>query len=113
MRRLVERAVEVSGGNLTDFAEGRRDHRLKRDGGLGLALSQMIRDAADRHVFHHPGHPPRWIGGDDALRGRLPRVWEGEDPSLGPEYSLSYGVLPRDMTVERRWVTDLLPARTS
>lgn len=90
----------------------RRDHRLKLDGGLGLALSQMIRDAANRHIFYHPQHAPLWVDRNDSLRGRVPRVWEGDDLALAPEYYLSYGVLPPDMTVERRWLTEHPPPRT-
>ncbi|HUP86890.1 MAG TPA: DUF4238 domain-containing protein [Acidimicrobiales bacterium] len=88
------------------------DHRLKFDGGMGLALSEIIRDAADRHLLHHPVHPPQAVHSSD-IRPRLARPWEGEDPKRSPQYSLSYNVLPAEYGVERRWLNEHPPRRSA
>ena len=89
------------------------DHRLKFDGGLGLALSEIVRDAADRHLLHHPIHPPTSGYSSGDARPRLARPWEGEDPKRSPQYSLSYNVLPDEYGVERRWLSEHPPRRTA
>jgi hypothetical protein len=93
-------------------------HRVKFDGGLGLALSEIIRDAADqhllhhpKHLLHHPKHPPLWLHSARDRRPRLARPWEREDPKLSPEYALSYNVLPSQYGVEQRWLTEHPPLR--
>lgn len=88
------------------------EHRLKFDGVMGLALSEIIRDAADRHLLHHPVHAPPAVRGGDA-RPRLARRWEGEDPTRSPQYSLSYNVLPAEYGVERRWLNEHLSRRSA
>lgn len=89
----------------------RVDHRLKLDGSVGLFVSEILRDAADRHVLHHPGHEPPWVEEPHDTRSRLPRPWRGEDHSA-PEYCVSYAVLPDDLTVERRWLSQHPPQQS-
>ena len=72
---------------------------------MGIALSEIIRDAADRHLFHHPDHIPAWTLNREH-RPRLAKPWIGEDPERSPSYYLSYNVLPDGYGVERRWLTD-------
>lgn len=86
----------------------RIDHRIKLDGGLGLFVSEILRDAADRFILHHPAHEPPWLERPLDIRPRLPRPWRGEDHST-PEYYVSYAVLSDDVTVERRWLSDHPP----
>lgn len=81
------------------------DHRLKLDGGMGVSFSQMVRDAADRHLFHRPCHPPPWVE-RHTDSSRVTRLWEGEDLELGPEYYISYATMHADLAVERRWIEE-------
>ncbi|MCX0247897.1 DUF4238 domain-containing protein [Streptomyces drozdowiczii] len=82
----------------------RSDHRLKMSGGLGLAFNQIIYDAADAYLVHHPQHDPfkLWQPHDGP---RLPRPWDAIDHPA-PSYAFSYGTLPELATVERRWLTE-------
>lgn len=86
----------------------RVDHRIKLDGGLGLFVSEILRDAADRYILHHPEHEPPWAAQFRDIRPRLPRPWRGESHS-SPEYYVSYAVLPDHVTVERRWLSEHPP----
>jgi hypothetical protein len=85
-------------------AAKRRDHLAKLDGGLGMALSAIMYEAADQYVFCHPGHDPfprlRLEG------PRLPAPWRDAEPASGPEWLLNYGVIPLGNTIERRWMTE-------
>lgn len=89
----------------------RVDHREKLDGGLGLFFNDAIWAAADRLVFYHPQHNPIPHTADRSSRGpRLPPPGTG-DENRGPQYAISYGVLPPDFTVERRWLAEHPPPR--
>jgi hypothetical protein len=93
--------------NVVNLREDRRkqvDHRMKLDGGMGYLLSQIIRDAATRHTFHHPDHPPHPNLHDDTPR--LPRPWDGDDLTNSPEYYISYATFPADAAIERTWLTN-------
>lgn len=83
----------------------RRDHRLTLDG-TGLILLDIVRDAADRYLFHHPDHAFHLTIG----RGpRLPTPWTGDQRTRGPEYIIEYETLPSHLTVESRWVREHPP----
>jgi hypothetical protein len=89
----------------------RADHREKLDGGLGLFFNDAIWAAADRLVFYHPQHNPIAHFADKSGRGpRLPAPGTGGENGA-PQYAISYGVLPPDLTVERRWLTEHPPPR--
>lgn len=89
----------------------RSDHREKLDGGLGIFFNDAIFAAADKQVFYHPDHNPVPQLASRTHQGpRLPQPGTADENS-GPEYAISYGVLPRDMTVERRWLTEHPPPR--
>lgn len=103
------RFLFLPGVTLLEDPRKRVDHRLKFDGGLGIALSEIIRDAADQHLLHHPRHRPPWLHDTRDIRPRLARAWEGEDPEMSPQYSVSYNVLPPQYGVERRWLTEHPP----
>ncbi|MXQ63144.1 DUF4238 domain-containing protein [Actinomadura rayongensis] len=80
----------------------RIDHRMVFQGAMGLALVQIVYDAADALIAHHPLHDPwrHW----KPTGPRLPAPWEGEHhPS--PEYAIEYNTLPPNETVEKRWTT--------
>lgn len=83
----------------------RVEHRTKLDGGFGLFFNDVIWAAADRLVFWHPEHDPTgYMTGID--RGpRLPSPGTGTEDSV-PQYAVMYGVLPPDMTVDRRWLAE-------
>jgi hypothetical protein len=84
----------------------RVDHREKLDGGLGIFFNDVIWAAADRQVFYHPDHNPIPALADRSRQGpRLPAPGTADENSA-PQYAISYGVLPPDMTVERRWLTE-------
>lgn len=104
------RFLLLPGSALQDDWRKRTDHRLKFDGGMGIVLSEIIRDAADRHLFHHPDHIPAWTLNNE-YRPRLAKPWVGEDPERSPSYYLSYNVLPNEYGVERRWLTEHPPPR--
>lgn len=105
------RFLFLPGGSMLEDRRKRVDHRLKFDGGMGLALSEFTRDAADRHLFHHPLHAPPWLRETSEARPRLARAWLGEALALSPRYSLSYPTLPDEYGVERRWLTEHPPPR--
>ncbi|MFI7690606.1 DUF4238 domain-containing protein [Nonomuraea sp. NPDC049655] len=96
----------------------RFDHLLKLDGAVGLFVTQVIYDAADTHVFHHPDHNP--LEFITPKGPRLPTPWAdgcapdekyaGLNPQ-GPEYVLDYEVLRPGSTVDRRWVSEHLPRK--
>lgn len=88
----------------------RRDHREKLDGGLGTFFNDVIWAAADKQVFYHPAHNP--IPDMTRIGGRGPRLPPpGTEDKVGPRYAISYGVLPPNMTVERRWLDEHPPRR--
>lgn len=89
----------------------RKDHRLKLDGGMGIFLSVAIRDAAERHVFPHPEHPPHQGSGVPAEGPRQPRLWAADVKSSGAQYVISYDTLAPTLTVERRWIENPAPHR--
>lgn len=102
------RFLLLPGSALQEDWRKRKDHRFKFDGGMGVALSEIIRDAADRHLFHHPDHVPVWtVNSED--RPRLAKPWRGDDPERSPSYYLSYEVLPDEYGVERRWLIEHPP----
>lgn len=86
-----------------------QDHRVVF-GGEGLILLDIVRDAADRHLFHHPSHTPHAAAGRTSPR--LPTPWTGDTRTSGPEYLIQYETLPPHLTVERRWVSEH-PARVT
>ena len=103
------RLLFLPGIGTADSASTRRDHRTMFDGMLGLAINQLIFDAAERHVFHHPDHPPPV---DPNSLHRLPRPWAGEVYAPA-QFAMNYGALPDNMTIERRWLTEHPPSRAS
>lgn len=87
----------------------RVDHREKLDGGLGLFFNDVIWAAADRLVFYHPKHNPiPHMTGRSERGPRLPPPGTGDDNSA-PQYAIMYGVLPPDLTVDRRWLREHPP----
>jgi hypothetical protein len=84
------------------------DHRIVF-GGEGVILLDIVRDAADRHLFHHPEHVPRNPTG--RTDPRLPTPWKGDTRTSGPEYLIEYEALAPNLTVERRWVHEHQPER--
>jgi hypothetical protein len=89
------------------------DHCLKLPGGLGLALSRMVFDAADSQVFCDAEHDPFPHLRRDLDDGpRLPTPWTGEEGE-GPSYLLSYATMNPGWTVERRWLTEHAPPRAT
>lgn len=88
-----------------DDPDKRCDHRIVL-GGEGLILLDIVRDAADRHLFHHPNHPPHLEGGTGP---RLPTPWTGEARTGGPQYVIEYETLAPHLTIERRWVHEHPP----
>lgn len=92
------------------------DHLLVLEGRLGTFAAGCTFDAADRHVFHHPHHPPL-----DPLTTRhgprLPTPWDlgpGATPHEAPQYILSYEALNPGVGVARGIVDDIhLPDTTS
>jgi hypothetical protein len=91
-------------------ADKQQDHRILF-GGEGLILLDIVRDAADRYLFHHPSHPPRRVPARNDPR--LPTPWTGDTRSAGPEYVIQYEALAPSLTVERRWVHEHPPHRAS
>jgi hypothetical protein len=89
-----------------DDPRTRDDHLLKMDGGTGLFLAQVILDAADTHLFHHPQHPPLAVSKGPSDGPRLPTPWAVDGPTEGPGYALDYAPLPPGFGVERRWLAD-------
>ena len=82
------------------------DHKLKLHPGLGRALNQAVADAAVRHIFFHPDHDLR---NELDASSRLPLPGSGDGPAA-PRYLLgSYDLLPRGMSVERKWLTAHAP----
>lgn len=106
------RFLYLPGATALSDRQKRLDHRLKLDGSLGLFVSEILRDAADRYILHHPLHEPPWLDHLHDARPRLPRPWRAEEHSA-PEYYVSYAVLPSDVTVERRWLSEHPPRRES
>lgn len=96
------------------IADDRRmveDHRGKLPGGLGIALSQAVIDAADTHVFIHPEHDPLVRLGEGFLnfQHRLPEPEEGGDQR--PMYAFSgYDLCEPNQGVARRWLRQHPPA---
>jgi hypothetical protein len=91
----------------------RMDHREKLDGGLGTFFNDVIWAAADRQVFYHPEHDPIPMLVDRSHQGpRLPSPGTADENSP-PMYAISYGVLPPNMTVERRWLSEHPPPRAT
>lgn len=88
--------------DVEDDPKKRADHRAKFDGGLGLFFNQALFDAADRHVFFHPEH--RRALDLVERTARLPPADAPMDDERAPRYALSYGILPPQYTVERRWL---------
>lgn len=87
----------------------RFDHRAKLDGGLGSFVTDILYDAADTHVFHHPDHKPLLRGIERSAR--LPTPWTGDDRTTGPEYFMSYAPLHPDYNVSSRWLREHPPPR--
>ena len=96
---------------LQDDAWKRADHRAKLDGGLGSFVTDILYDAADSHIFHHPDHRPllQMIGKSP----RLPARWKGDAGRSGPEYYLSYSPLPPDYNVSARWLREHAQPQTT
>jgi hypothetical protein len=83
------------------------DHWVKFDGGLGIFVSNMLYSSADRHLFHHPDHAPLL---DHTFDGpRLPTPWAPGTSGTEVSFSLSYGCLPSDYTVEAKWLKEHPP----
>ncbi|MEV5704774.1 DUF4238 domain-containing protein [Actinoallomurus sp. NPDC052274] len=88
----------------------RTDHRMVIQGAVGMALVQVVYDAADTFVVHHPLHDPwrYWKPSGP----RLPSPWDGQNHPA-PTYAIEYDILPPDLTVERRWLTEHPPPTTT
>lgn len=99
------RLLFLPGVGNTDSPGTDRDHRSKFTGMLGAAINQLVFDAADRHVFHHPDHPPPVPPNSDH---RLPRPWDG-DHREPAQFLMSYAALRNNQTIERRWLTEHPP----
>jgi Protein of unknown function (DUF4238) len=95
----------------TDDPRKRNDHRFKLDGGLGLAFTTIIQDAADAFVFHHPMHDPFAV--HRSASPGLPRPWSGDQRTDQPEYYVSYSVLNPALTIEREWLSKHPPPKTT
>lgn len=108
------RFIFLLGPSSQDDPRTQRDHRLKLPGGLGMIVNDIVYSAADRYIFWHPDH--------DVIAGlirsrihespRLPRPWAGETHEA-PNFMVRYGALHPDFTVERRWLTEHPPPRSS
>ena len=101
------RLLFLPGIGTVDSPRANLDHRTKFDGMLGHALNQLIFDAADRHVFHHPEHPPPVKPNSEH---RVPRPWAG-DAHEAAQFVMQYATLRADQTIERRWLTEHPPPR--
>lgn len=88
----------------------RVDHRLKLDSGLGLFVTEIIRDAADQIVIEHPKHQPPEHPAKGASP-RLPTPWSDGANKSTPQYSVSYNTMPPDVNVEAKWLSMHPPAR--
>ncbi|MFI9589779.1 DUF4238 domain-containing protein [Nonomuraea sp. NPDC052265] len=97
---------------LGDDAGKQRDHLTKFPGGLGLWINGVIFDAADSHLYCHPGHDPLPFLGAHLGSARLPEPWSGEGQAdrPSPSYLVEYSVLGANLTVERRWLNEHPPA---
>ncbi|MFB8235587.1 DUF4238 domain-containing protein [Kitasatospora purpeofusca] len=98
------RLLFLPGAAMQQHDPGKRsDHRMKIEGGVGMALVQTVYDVADAFVLHHPKHDPwhHWKPSGP----RQPAPWTGDDHP-GPMYVMEYGLLAPHLTVERRWLTE-------
>ncbi|MFT7837784.1 DUF4238 domain-containing protein [Saccharothrix sp. BKS2] len=90
---------------LNDVREDPRkgtDHLIHMAGGMGAFLSQLLVDAAHRHVFCHPDHDP--VPTMPLNGPRLPQPWEIEQGFSAPSYIMEYAPLPLRYRIERRWL---------
>lgn len=80
------------------------DHRIKLDG-VGYAIVDAIYSSADRFIYMHPDHQPRFYGPPE---GRLTPPGSGVTEA---QYVVSYPTLNPGWTVEKRWATEHPPPR--
>ncbi|WP_049563999.1 DUF4238 domain-containing protein [Nonomuraea sp. SBT364] len=87
------------------------DHLTKFDGGLGIWLNVVIYDAADTHLYCHAEHDSLPLLSSHLTGVRLPTPWNGDQRRNSPSYIVEYPPLGRNLTVERRWLTEHPPSR--